>query len=130
MPRILIIDDEIPIQKALTGLLEQEGYEVKTASEGSEGIKACETGHFDLVITDVIMPGKEGIETILELSRKLPGLKIIAMSGGGKLEPDGYLNVAKKMGADLTITKPFTSDEVLAAVRDLLDRRYIPNRVE
>jgi YesN/AraC family two-component response regulator len=74
----------------------------------------------DLVITDIIMPDQEGIETIMELRRDFPEVKIIAISGGGRVRPDEYLHMAKTMGAHLTLLKPFEQQELLSAVQKLL----------
>jgi DNA-binding response OmpR family regulator len=75
------------------------------------------------VITDLVMPDKEGLETIMELRRKHPAVKIIAMSGGGRINARDFLRVAKVLGADRTFTKPFLSQELIAAIDDLLPGR-------
>lgn len=118
--RILIIDDEVQIREMLGQMLSREGYEVVHAPNGKEGMKACREQHIDLIITDIIMPEKDGIEMILELRHDFPGLKVIAISGGGRLGPDGYLEMAKKLGAHKTFFKPFNRKEILEAVRELL----------
>ena len=107
MARILIIDDEVQILNMLRQMLEGEGYEVIDAPNGKEGIRRYRENPADLIITDILMPEKEGIETIQELKRDFPDIKIIAMSGGGRLDPKQYLSMAKSFGAQYTFTKDF-----------------------
>lgn len=120
--RILIIDDDPVIREILSEILEMNGYIVDTAGDGDKGIDKHCRQPFDLVITDIIMPGKEGIETIYELRHASPDLKIIAISGGGHLESDGYLRMAGKLGANLTLDKPFETIEIEVAVKKLLSQ--------
>ena len=121
MKRILVIDDEAMMRNMLRQLLEREGYEVFDASDGDEGLKIQMQHPVELVITDLIMPEKEGLETISEFKRNYPDVKVIAMSGGGKIGPDNYLNLAEKFGAQRTLTKPFLMNELLEAVGQLLN---------
>jgi DNA-binding response OmpR family regulator len=118
--RILIIDDEVQIREMLEQMLTREGYEVVNAPDGKVGMKVCREQDIDLIITDIIMPEKDGIEMILELRHDFPKLRVIAISGGGRLGPDGYLEMAKKLGAHKTFFKPFNRKEILEAVRELL----------
>jgi len=120
MARILIIDDDVQILDMLRQTLECEGYEVVDATNGKEGIRLYRENPADLIITDIIMPEKEGIETIIELKRNFPDVKIIAISGGGRITPEGYLSMAKRLGANRTFEKPVERDELLAAVRELI----------
>jgi YesN/AraC family two-component response regulator len=120
MARILIIDDEPQIRSMLTLMLEREGYEVVEASDGVAGIKIYRQNPVDLIITDLIMPNKDGIGMIIDLKKEFPDVKIIAMSGGGLNKPDGYLKGAKKLGAACTLTKPIDREEMLKAVKDTL----------
>jgi DNA-binding response OmpR family regulator len=120
MARILIIDDEAMILNMLVKILEREGYETITASGGKDGIKIHRENPADLIITDLIMPEKDGLETIMELRRDFQDVKIIAMSGGGKIDPETYLQIAKTMGAIEIITKPFDLREFLKTVQELL----------
>jgi len=120
MARILIIDDEAMIRNLLAKILEREGYEIVTASGGEDGIKIHRENPADLIITDLIMPGKEGIETIMELRRDFKDVKIIAMSGGGRIDPETYLQMAKTLGAIKTIAKPFDRKELLKTIQKLL----------
>ena len=120
MARILIIDDESQIRSMLRLMLERVGYEVMEAADGMEGIRQYRDNPADLIITDLIMPNKDGIGMIIELKKEFPAVKIIAMSGGGVNRPEGYLDGAKKLGATRTLTKPIDRNEMLAAVKDTL----------
>ncbi|MCP4220030.1 MAG: response regulator, partial [bacterium] len=101
-------------------VLERSGFEVIDAADGKIGLNIQRTQPVDLVITDLIMPEKEGIETIRELRKDFPHLRIIAISGGGRVGPDGYLTVAKAFGADRALCKPFDLKTILEAVKELL----------
>ena len=119
MAVILIIDDDHQFRKMLRKTLEHDGYEVLEASNGLEGVNIFKEHHADLVITDIIMPEQEGIETIAQLRKDYPTLKIIAMSGGGLIKPENYLNIAKKLFSQRTFQKPFDRKDFLTAVREL-----------
>jgi DNA-binding NtrC family response regulator len=120
MARILVIDDDVQILEMLRQTLEREGYEVIGSLDGKEGIRLYREAPTDLIITDIVMPEKEGIETIMELKRDFPDVKIIAISGGGRIGPEDYLRIAKKLGAMHTFTKPIGREELLGVVRELL----------
>jgi CheY-like chemotaxis protein len=100
--------------------LEDEGYDVLEAPNGKEGIELFKEERADLIICDLIMPEKEGIETIMELRRDFPEVKIIAMSGGGRGGADQYLSSAKSLGANAALIKPFERETLLAVVSELL----------
>jgi len=123
MERILIIDDNYDFRKFIREVLEKEGYEVAEAADGDEGISLFREKPADLVITDLIMPGKEGIQTMVELRRDFPDVKIIAVSGGGFEEPTTYLEGAELIGGALrTFTKPFPVEDLLEAIKELLGK--------
>lgn len=111
--KILVIDDEQMIRDSFKIRLEFEGHEVMVAEDGFEAMKLVETNTFDFVISDIIMPEKEGIETIREIHTKYPNIRIIAISGGGKISPENYLNIAKKMGAETAFKKPIIMDDLI-----------------
>lgn len=119
--RILIIDDDHHILLMIKKMLERAGFEVDLASNGKEGLELFRKLSVDLVITDIIMPEKEGLETIREMKSLRRDLKIIAMSGGGKVSSDNYLNTAQIFGASRILAKPFTQKQMVSAVRELLD---------
>lgn len=120
MSCILLVDDHAEFLAVQKELLEDAGHTVVTASNGFKALAAMDAGVFDLVITDIIMPGKEGIETIIELRRRHPLLKIIAMSGGGRVGAMSYLELAEKLGAIHTLEKPFNEAVLLEAIDTVL----------
>ena len=120
MATILIIDDEKAILGFLKERLMSEGFNVLTASDGKEGMNLFNGNQVDLVITDIIMPDKDGFITIMELKKICPDIKIIAMSGGGRGLPAYYLDTAKGFGAKYTFEKPFKTSELVEAVHELL----------
>ena len=123
MKRILVIDDEITILVMLRRLLTKGGYEVMEAANGKIAADLLRDNPADLIITDLIMPDQEGLETIIEFRRDYPAMPIIAMSGGGSVGPSTYLDIAKKLGARRTFTKPFHPADLLAAVHEILKEK-------
>lgn len=117
--RILVIEDDEKIIALLRSFLEGEGYEVVEAENGAVGTQRFRENRIDLVITDLIMPEKEGIETIRELKAIDPQVKIIAISGGGVLDPEQYLGIVKRLGVHRTFAKPFSRDDIVSAVNQL-----------
>jgi DNA-binding NtrC family response regulator len=114
--RIMIVDDDASIRRTLGKLLSKAGYEVIQASDGSEAVRLWRQRGGDLVITDLHMPRKDGIETIVELLSHSPGLRIIAMSGGGQTKRLDLLGNVAMLGTVLTIEKPFTITEMMTTV--------------
>jgi CheY-like chemotaxis protein len=130
MTKVIIIDDEEDIRIVLNEIFVREGFDVAVASNGAEGLSLLREEGADLVITDIIMPGRDGVETAYEIRREFPKTKIIVMSGGGNVASLGYeptaitttayLASAAAVGADLTLTKPFDRDELIKAARELI----------
>ena len=120
MPKILIVDDDAPVRKMLRRILEGQGYEVLDAPNDDEGLELFNRQSPDLVITDIFMPRKGGIEMIRRLKEDYPLSKIIAISGGCFVGPDTYLNLARAVGAERTLTKPIEKETLLNAVRTLI----------
>jgi DNA-binding NtrC family response regulator len=120
MKRVLIIDDDEQLRALLFEILDRAGFEVIEAANGEEGLKRYREQPIDLVITDLIMPEKEGVETIVELRREFPNARVVAISGGGRAGGRDYLPIAARLGASRTVAKPFTSQEILEAVRETL----------
>jgi DNA-binding NtrC family response regulator len=120
MKRVLVIDDDDQIRSLLREMLELVGYVVVDAPDGKSGARLFRKQPTDLVITDIFMPEQEGLETIRELRRDYPEVKIIAISGGGATGHLAYLPAAEKFGALRTFSKPFDLHEMLDAVRELL----------
>ncbi len=122
MARILLVEDEDALRRVMLQLLVMEHHEVTTAADGKAAVRLAEANPFDLVITDLIMPEQEGIETIRELKRKAPEIKIIAMSGGGEGEARDYLTMALMLGASRTLAKPFNRQQLVEAVNSVLNQ--------
>jgi CheY-like chemotaxis protein len=120
MAHVLIIDDEDMVRLVLRLCLEEAGHTVSEAENGRQGVGLLRARSSDLVITDLIMPEKEGVETIAEIRRSHPHIPIIAISGGGRIGAKDFLNVAAAVGADRTLPKPFTPEEVMEVVEALL----------
>ena len=118
--RILVIDDETQVREMLVSVLSDAGYTVLEAADGSEGIKVYEKSPTDLVITDLVMPGKDGIETVMEMRAHFPSAKIIAISGGDKGGGQATLRIAGLLGAKRTLAKPFSISDLLSTVKDVL----------
>lgn len=117
MKKILIIDDNPIVLQALAQVLEAEGFQIVTAPDGQRGISLYEAEKPDLVITDIIMPEKEGIETIRTLLSHNPNAKVIAISGGGRLRNTDFLQMARRLGACETLAKPFDPDELVETAK-------------
>jgi CheY-like chemotaxis protein len=120
MPTILLIEDDTDLRKMLLKLMLREGYDVVEASNGNEALSMLNSQLPDLVITDIIMPEQDGIGTINQLKKISKDIKIIAISGGGRMLSEDYLNIAMMLGACHTFTKPFSNAELLAKVAELV----------
>jgi DNA-binding NtrC family response regulator len=120
MNSVLIIEDDDFVQNMLKQTFERAGFDVDTAPNGRIGIKLYESKPYDVVITDLIMPDMEGIETISHLRKSDPAVKVIAISGGGRNGPEDYLHLAKKMGAMRAFTKPVNRSALIDAVQQLV----------
>jgi DNA-binding NtrC family response regulator len=114
--RIMVVDDDASIRRTLQILLSKAGYEVIQASDGLEAVRLWREKGGDLVITDLHMPKKDGIETIIELLSHTPGIRIIAMSGGGQTKRLDLLGNVALLGSVLSIEKPFTLTEMMTMV--------------
>lgn len=124
MTRILVIDDEAPVRTVLRQMLENEGYEVIDAPDGKVGMQRVLEQAPDIIITDILMPDKDGIETILDLRKRLLQIPVIAISGGGRTGKLDFLPAAKAFGAVRTLTKPFERRELLDTVRGVLNQSH------
>jgi YesN/AraC family two-component response regulator len=120
--RLLMVDDELWILHGLRRLLlpMQQEWDLAFASNGQEALEMLAQQPVDIVITDIMMPVKEGLETIIAIRRDFPWVKIIAMSGGGSLGTLQYLEMAKALGASCTVQKPFSRETLVAAIRQVL----------
>jgi DNA-binding NtrC family response regulator len=117
---ILVVDDEPGIRELLSLMLEAAGHTVITAEDGMQAPKVLANNSVDIVITDLLMPERDGLEFITEVRRKFPKVRIIAMSGGGHIARDSYLRIAKNFGAHVLLEKPFSQSAVLGAIEAVL----------
>ena len=118
MPKVLVIDDDAAVRHVIARILSQRALDVLQASDGRQGLAVLQAEQPDLIITDIIMPEMEGIETIREIRRIVPDIKIIAISGGGRVGNFDFLTCARKLGASEVLAKPFDP----AALLDLVER--------
>ncbi|MBF0176032.1 MAG: response regulator [Magnetococcales bacterium] len=117
MARILVMDDDPVIRQLLLAILQEAGHEVRTASDGRAGMALYKTERPDVVITDLLMPELDGVGVIRELQSLEPNVRIVALSGGGRvLTAETSLDVARRLGACIMVAKPFTAQDVLDAV--------------
>lgn len=116
LPRILVVDDNADMRASLSYLLGLLGYEVETAADGNQALAAQRVREFGTVITDIFMVGKEGMETIAAFKREWPRVRVIAMSGGGERTKNDYLGAALQIGADATLQKPFSLENLKRAL--------------
>lgn len=119
MKKILIIEDDTAIRESLAEMLQLNNYEVLAMDNALEISNIVEDFRPDILITDIIMPDKDGIEIIIEIRKKYPDIILIAISGGGRINSESYLNTAKYLGADATLKKPFTHDQLLNILKNL-----------
>ena len=128
MARIIVIDDQEPIRRIVRRALERDGHEVLDASEGEMGMQLLERHAADVVITDIFMPGQDGILTLRQIRKKFPAVKVIVISGG---DSTGLLDLrhdAELLGAVRSLQKPFTTAELVQTVREVLQRRDATGR--
>lgn len=122
MAKILVIEDDTFVRTMLREALKHFGYSVVEAVDGNEGLAKLAEQGADLLLTDLLMPEKEGFEILLELKRQRNQVKTIAMSGGGRNgTKTDYLQIAKHLGADRVLAKPFTTTQLLQLIKELLD---------
>lgn len=117
---ILVIDDDVELLRQMTAALAAAGFQVQAATDGEVGMRRMAEAPADLVITDILMPRREGLETICALRRQRPELKILAISGGLRTDPGEFLGVARMLGADETLAKPFRLAQLAAVAARLL----------
>ena len=115
---ILVIEDDEMVRHAVARVLEAHGFNPTFAENGKEGLALFQRLSPVLVITDLIMPEKEGIETIMEMRKQRSDVRIVAMSGGGRVgAPEAFLKTAKSLGADEVLAKPFEPEQLVAVVK-------------
>jgi len=116
MAHILVVDDKEPIRHIIERGLLRAGYQVDLAADGNEALALAVTTTYDLVVMDMVMPGLGGLDTITELHKLEPNIKVIAISGGDVLEPELYLKAAQDLGVVASLPKPFLIDELVSEV--------------
>jgi YesN/AraC family two-component response regulator len=116
---ILVVDDEPMIREGLKVALEMEGHKAVTASDGIEAMRMFYEQKPQLVITDIIMPESDGIEVICTVKEKNPDVKILAISGGGRISAKDHLKIAKQLGATGVLAKPFSTEELICEINKL-----------
>jgi DNA-binding response OmpR family regulator len=122
MPVILLIEDDRELRIMLKTALIRKDFTVIEAENGKEALLQFKPGITDLVITDLIMPEEDGLKVIMKIKEKKPGIKLVAISGGGKAGPGNYLSLAKALGADAVFPKPFSIADLISKVDNLLSR--------
>lgn len=121
MAGILIVEDDKDLREMLKTSLLMRKYTVLEASDGKEALLKFRPSVTDMVITDLIMPDEDGLKVIMKIKEIKPSVKIIAISGGGKAGPGNYLNLAKALGADEIFPKPFSINEMIKKIDELLN---------
>jgi len=121
MPGVLIVEDDKELREMLKMSLLRRSFTVFEAENGKDAITHFKPGITDLVVTDLIMPEEDGLKVVIKLRELKPSIKIIAISGGGKVGPGSYLNLAKALGADAIYSKPFSINDLTLKIEQLLD---------
>ena len=120
MAKLLVVDDDTDVRTMLKTMLERDSHDVITAENGRQALQCVQKQLPDAIILDIVMPEKEGFETIVELRRDYPSIKIIAISGGGSIGATNHLKLAKTLGAHLALEKPIGMQELKAAIQQLI----------
>jgi DNA-binding NtrC family response regulator len=120
MARILVIDDQESIRRVVRRALEQDGHEVFDASDGEVGMEILESQSFDVVITDIFMPGQDGIVTLRQVRKRFPKVKVIVISGGDSTGMMDLREDAELLGAVKSLQKPFNAREIMDVVKSVL----------
>ena len=126
-PKVLVIDDDEAVRSVIVRAFGRAGCDVRSAPDGRSGVKLFAAQPADLVVTDILMPNQEGIETIMELKRSVAPPKVIAISGGGTRGGQDFLKWAINLGADATLPKPFRTSELIHVARTLLEAEPAPD---
>ncbi len=122
--RILVIEDDEGVRGMIVRMLTDDGHEILEAGDGRSGLEHLEAHpDIDLTVTDILMPVMEGLETIRVIRKRFPGMRTLAISGGGQFGPEYCLDLARKMGASATLQKPFIRNELLDAITDAMRDR-------
>jgi CheY-like chemotaxis protein len=125
MPGILLVEDDKDLREMLRSSLVRRKYTVLEASNGKEALAKFKPSIIDLIITDIIMPEEDGLKVIMQLKETKPGIKIIAISGGGKAGPGNYLDLAIALGADAVFPKPFSLTALLVKIDSFIGQKQV-----
>ena len=120
MAKILIVDDDVKFTELLQSILQELGHHAELSADGVQAVEKLRTESFDVLVLDLIMPKKDGLEVLIDIRKQQKDLKVIAMSGGGYGSASDYLSWAKTLGVHRTLPKPFSRDEFLLAVSECL----------
>ena len=123
MARILVVDDDALVRATVASALQRVGHEIVEAQNGLEAMATIERTSLDLVISDIIMPEVDGIGLLLRLRKQHPSLRVIVISGGGRIHKSDFLRMATTLGADMSLAKPFTPEQLRKAVDTVLARK-------
>ena len=126
MATILLVEDDDLVRDMLDQVLQRASHKVITAADGDQAAEILKTVHPDIMVTDIIMPKKSGITLISEVKNKHPNMEIIAISGGGRLDPTGYLDLSESLGASVSFEKPIDKAALLMAIDLLLQGKNEP----
>jgi DNA-binding response OmpR family regulator len=124
MPGVLIVEDDKELREMLKMALLRNDFTVFEADNGKTALAGFKPQLTDIVVTDLIMPEEDGLKVVIKLREMKPSIKIIAISGGGKVGPGSYLNLARALGADATYSKPFSINELVSKIKQLLDNEH------
>ena len=124
MKRILLIDDDEGARQLSRQILELAKYKVVSACNGIEATDILKKSVFDIIITDIVMPDKDGLEIIRDVRKQYPDTKLIAVSGGGNVSGVEYLNIARLFGAQITLEKPYSDVQLLKAISKVLEMKF------
>lgn len=128
MAKILLVEDDDLVRDMLTQVLQRANHEVTTASNGEEATEQLRNQKPDIMVTDIIMPKKSGITLISEVKNRHPNLEVIAISGGGRLDPTGYLDLSETLGASVSFEKPIDNTALLMAIDLLLHGKGVKTK--
>lgn len=127
MAKILLVEDDDLVRDMLAQMLQRAAHQVESATNGEEASEILKSSQPDIMVTDIIMPKKSGITLISEVKDKHPNMEIIAISGGGRLDPTGYLDLSESLGATVSFEKPVDKSALLMAIDLLLHGKTTPN---
>ncbi len=124
MANILVVEDDVFVSDMLSQVLTRANHHVKTAKDGEDAVVVLKTFEPDVMVTDILMPKKSGTTLISEVRAQHPNMEIIAISGGGRADPIGYLDLSEELGAAISFAKPVDNDAILMTIDLLLSKKH------